>query len=716
LDEVVVTATKRETTVEHLPISLAVWSADQMDAAGIKGIDDLATRIPGLEYEFGSQFGSGTLTSLAVRGIKSSAGQSTTGLYLDEAPIHSWHVDTVFANLYPVVFDLERVEVLRGPQGTLFGAGAEGGAIRFITRKPSTEIFDALVDTEVDATRGGQPSLETGAAAGGPIIEGRVGARASLWYRQDGGYVDRVDPFTLATVDAHANRKATLAGRLALALTPRDDLRITGSYDYQSLDVHDSPTFYVYLSDPGRGVLRNGKLLRQPAADAFSVAALTVEARFETAVLTAASSYRERSSSATVDQTNQAGAVVFGGFGNSLGPAYPSSYTDAFATVIGEHEYVFAQEVRFASRDPVAALTWVAGMFYTHSRMDLSQDGYVVAAPQPPALYPVNYKIDAELSAFGAATLRVAPHWIVDAGARIGGTRADTTDYVTGFLAAGAQTFARNIAPAHATVSPRIAFWYEAHDDRSAYVSAARGFRAGGPNPPQCGAPPTYGPDSVWSYEVGMKARSSDHRVELSSSVFYARWSDVQEHASNPPCYLDIAVNSGRAESRGFDLAANALLGERVSASVALGYVAAHYSSNSLAGQPAFGGLPGVPAPWSATAGAEYHRPVSAGKLAYLRAEAIFHSRGYTSDPNAGSFNPTQFEDPPTALLNLHAGVTLSGLDLRLSVYNALNAQPVLQRDWDAPGSSLYYADTFRPRTLAVNASWRFQAPAASYW
>jgi iron complex outermembrane receptor protein len=719
-EEVLITATKRVESLATVPMSVSVLSSEAMEASGIKSIEGIAARVPGVEYDFSSQFGSGTVTNIALRGINSNTGQSTTALYLDDAPLHSWHVDTAFANPYPVTFDLARVEILRGPQGTLFGTGAEGGAIRLITNQPSTTTFDGLCQAEVATTEHGDMSLAGGVAGGGPLVKDRLGARVSAWYQRAGGFVDRVDPFTLATVDAATNRNSLAAFRAAFEFTPDEVLRITPSYNYQSLDIRDSPSFYTYLSNPGAGVLRSGKLLRQPAADEFSLASLKIEADIGAVTLTSATSYLDRTSVATVDQTNQAGVDFFNGFGNPLGAAYPTSYADAIATVLNAHQFIFSHELRLTSRDSAAPLTWVAGVFYARSRTNGTRDTYAETAPQNPGLYNVDQVVDTDVASFGDATLRLSRRWQVGLGARLEHTRSDSTDYAAGFANPVSVPFYHSVANTGDSLAPRFTVSYTPDEHTLLYASAARGFRAGGLNVPECGAPSTYAPDSVWNYETGAKNTGFNGRLQLATSIFYARWTDIQQRTSTTAsCFVDYTSNVGTAVIRGFDLTADALLGGHTYLAVAIGFLDAHYTSTIIAGGKvivaegtAVGGLPAVPAPWSLAASAEYRLPVRWGATAYARAEEIVHSHNpgpfLEADPNSAVFTTTEFADPATKLLNLHLGMVRDGFDLKLSVINALNSQPLLQHDSDAPGSSLQYAYTFRPRTLALTGTQRF--------
>jgi outer membrane cobalamin receptor len=168
LQEVIVTAEKREEYLNVVPISANVLTSADMSEAGIEGISEIAALTPGVEYDYNTQFGGGILTKLGIRGIKSDIGAPTTGVYIDDVPIQ-WR-QSGFGNAHPVAFDLTRIEVLRGPQGTLFGAGAEGGSVRFITTEPSITEFTVQYRAEVSQTEYGGPSYETGAAAGGPRV------------------------------------------------------------------------------------------------------------------------------------------------------------------------------------------------------------------------------------------------------------------------------------------------------------------------------------------------------------------------------------------------------------------------------------------------------------------------------------------------------------------------------------------------------------------
>src|SRR5581483_7830362 len=231
LQEVVVTAEKRSERLQDVPISLTAVSQQELDQQGLRSIDDVSAVTPGVTFQ---RMGSGLnanyndeQSDISIRGIESQAGTSTTAIYIDDAPVETRHIAFGSVNPFPALFDIDRVEVLRGPQGTLFGASAEGGAIRFISPEPGLDRYTGYVRSELADIRDGDTSYNVGAAGGGPLIDGVLGFRASLSFDRQGGWVDRAsyshpgtDPltpptFTLVT-QPNSNWQQTETVRLAL--------------------------------------------------------------------------------------------------------------------------------------------------------------------------------------------------------------------------------------------------------------------------------------------------------------------------------------------------------------------------------------------------------------------------------------------------------------------------------------------------------------------
>jgi iron complex outermembrane recepter protein len=267
LQEVVVTATRREESVEKVPISIAALNQQELTNYGIKSISDLAAMVPGLQFQANGYSLYSNYTTVAIRGFNTVVGASTVGIYLDDAPLQGrmsplGNVGFIF----PIVFDLDRVEVLRGPQGTLFGASSESGAIRFITNQPSLTQASGFTHSELAFTQDGAPSWEAGAAYGAPIINDELGFRVSAWVREDGGYVNRVDPITgqLWGTDANSDKKGVIKGALALEI---GDIRITPAVFYQFTDANNNAAFYDYFSNPSQGDFASGKLIPDTSSE-----------------------------------------------------------------------------------------------------------------------------------------------------------------------------------------------------------------------------------------------------------------------------------------------------------------------------------------------------------------------------------------------------------------------------------------------------------------
>ena len=205
LQEVIVTAQRREENISRVPISISAFNQSDLDSRDIKTLGDIASVTPGVDFR-----PVGYSNWFTIRGISQNAGggvaglgPNTTAIYVDDAPLQARYANAAVPTAVPYVFDIDHVEVLRGPQGTLFGASAEGGAIRVISQKPSLTEFSGMARAEGSQTDGGGLNSEMGAAVGGPIIQDVLGFRASVWTRHDGGYVDQ-NPALLGLAPANA--------------------------------------------------------------------------------------------------------------------------------------------------------------------------------------------------------------------------------------------------------------------------------------------------------------------------------------------------------------------------------------------------------------------------------------------------------------------------------------------------------------------------------
>jgi iron complex outermembrane receptor protein len=560
---------------------------------------------------------------------------------------------------------------------------------------------------------------------GGPLMSGILGARISAWYREDGGYVNQVDPFTGNAIDDHDNRSASRAFRLSFAVEPTDSLRITPSISRQSINLHDTPVFYADPEPPLSGSLENGKLVRQPATDDMTLASLNLVDRMGNANLTSISSYFDRSATALVDSTNVAGIEFFGTFGNPLGPAYPVSYADAVPSALTLRQIQVSQELRLTSRDTDSPFKWLGGFFYSRFRENATQDTYGIAAPQDPGILTDNYNTWSEESAFGQAQWAFNPYWNVGAGMRVGLLQSEAMSHNGGFANGTSAPFAENGFHERLPPTPRFDLSYQPDSRNLFYAAIAKGFRAGGGGGASvhCDGsvdPRSYGPDSVWSFELGTKNQLFDRRLHLETSVYDIQWNGIQERLTDL-CGDSFTTNAGNARSRGFDLSADAAVTEQLRLALAVGLIDVRYSRTLTTADgnhdlvdsgTVVGGVPSVPAPWSGTLSARYDWPVRHDTSLYLHGEEIIHSHNpgpFTElDPRYPSYDPSLTADPATYLLNLQLGVTQRDLNVHVFVNNVTNTQPLLQRYADAPGSSLIYAYTLRPRTVGVMGTFSY--------
>lgn len=294
LQEIVVTATRTERSLSTVPVSISALSQQQMDQQGIRQVDDLFKFTPGVSFQRAAD----NTTEISIRGISSESGAATTGIYIDDTPIQIPRAAGSFSttNAYPEIFDLQRVEVLRGPQGTLFGAGALGGAVRFITPQPSLQDYSLYSRSEVSFTENGDPNYELGIAGGGPIIDNVLGFRASVNYRRDEGWIDRIPRVTFLRMhevpdepaggeikthkgESNANWREAIAARLALSFAPMENLRITPSVYYQQVYNNGKGYYWDAFSNRDKGEYVNGANSKEPDRSTWSLSSLNMTDR-----------------------------------------------------------------------------------------------------------------------------------------------------------------------------------------------------------------------------------------------------------------------------------------------------------------------------------------------------------------------------------------------------------------------------------------------------
>ncbi len=750
LQEVVVTATKRADPISKVPISIAALTQEAMDSQGVRNIQDIVDQTPGVSIDKSPGNGSGTIIS--IRGISSNAGASTTGVYIDDTPIQARNNAINFAGTsFPEVFDLERVEILRGPQGTLFGAGAEGGVVRFLTVQPSVSRYSGYSRAEISGTDHGTPSGEFGAAFGGPIVNNVLGFRVSAWDRHDGGYVDRRS-WSGSSEESKGDWNNTKVLRAALMYAPTSAITITPSIQFQEQHTHTPSSYWEQLSDPGKGRFVSGLQFDQPVDDSSTVAALKVEADLGSMTLTSISSYYHRNNNQLADVTNTDTASVLAV--DYVFPVSPDGGPYSVISLSHTKQQILTQEFRLQNSDPNARVKWLGGVFFSQAK---EQDTLRQPALEFPALLEQATGIaftdffggplldgvyeytgdersnDQQIAVFGNADWRFADHWLLSAGLRVSQTRIDYKVGENGpeGPVADVLTETKGVQKDH-PVTPKVGVNWEPDDHNMIYASVAKGYRIGGVNdyvPMYCGSytsisQPTYQSDTTLSYELGAKSRPAGGRLQIDASVFHVTWKDIQQYIVFP-CLYGFTGNSGGAKSNGFDLSINMQVTSNLVAGASMGYTDAKYTATTMApgsGQvvTANGQTLGQ-TPWTVFGYAEYRVKTFGGHEAYFRVQDKYNSRNRGPFAYQGSqninYDPWRQPNDAYNLLDLRAGFIVGGLDVSVFVDNVMNRAPRLYETHQTftdpntgalQSSPLFTAFTERPRTAGLTAVFRF--------
>ena len=670
LQEVVVTATRREESLSKVPISVSAFTQESIDMRGIKDFQDVAKFTPGVNID-----NTGT-NNISIRGIASTAGAGTTGIYVDDTPIQMRALAFNPDDTLPKTFDIDRVEVLRGPQGTLFGAGSEGGTVRYITTQPSLTKTSIYSRSEVSYTQGGDPSYEAGVAAGGPLIEGKFGARLTAWYRRDGGWIDRIDPVSLSTLDKNSNHDETTLLRLAGVWAPSDTLTVTPSIYYQNRKRNDVTIYWPIYSDSGRNDFKSANPTQRAQPDKFYLPALKIEADLGAVRLISNTSYYNRKSTTGYDGTlynlgfyqkllnpTIAPLPLLDGSGVHL-PAGLTGYRSP-ASVQNDQQN-FVQEIRLQSTDPDAALSWTAGLFFSSSKQTYLEQIYdpnaeqffqqlagssvgdffgYCAAPNPDGSCPTNltpvplldngdsYILrtnakDRQVAAYGEATYSFAETWKATVGMRFSRTKFSFDSFTAGPQLYGPPEEISG-EQSENSFTPKVSLSYQRDPRNLFYLTYAKGFRPGGGNNPvpqaACAldfqnfgitsSPKAYDSDTVQSFEIGAK-NNLDNRVRLASSVYLIKWKNIQQTVVPPICQISFISNLGAAEAKGIDVQADFAVTDALALQLAVGYTDARYTQDSrlsqtvspvVANGDAVVGQSGQPpAPLTASLGIEY--------------------------------------------------------------------------------------------------------------
>jgi iron complex outermembrane recepter protein len=679
LEEVIVTAQKREERLQEVPGSVSAIQGKKLSDLGLSQLADYAQYVPGLAVQNG---GSPGQASVALRGIAAVGPGSVVGYYIDDTPLGSstnYALATLFAlDLMP--YDLQRLEVLRGPQGTLYGAGAMGGLLKYVLTQADPTAFSAQVGGELASTDGGSGLgyAERG-AVNIPLIQDELAVRASVYDKHYQGYTDNV---FLSDKDSNTGRQ--YGGRVGLMWKPVGNLRVNfnGIWNRTTSDDNAVVTLVATCDDvpagapsfchgePTLGRLAGSHTFLQPfskSIDYYSASAMWDAPQGIT--VTSAASWSRAVTHRLQDATVSNGLIPTAFFG--LPPGYSS-----FDVRLDLRK--FTQELRAASPKG-GRFEWLAGVFYTretsanHQSANLFDTSYNELSGPPlfsPILLgslPSTYK---EYAGFGDLTLNVTDKLDMTGGVRYAHNEQVFTQILDGLLLGGEHIELREKGSEGVTtwsLSSRFRFT----PDNMLYGKVATGYRPGGPNLAIGGAVPNVDSDTLTSYELGFKSTFLDGRALFNLSVYDIEWKDIQLRVINPTCGCSALANGGDAYSRGFELEGSF----RALNGLTLGYNAAYTKAqltsllSSVQGFLTGYQLPGVPK-WSGGLTADYHWSLNA-QLTGTVGVGIRYVGGENVTPVSSTDPNTR--DPSYTTGDLRAGLSNGRWNVTLFVRNVTN-------------------------------------------
>lgn len=724
LEEVVVTAQKTTEQLSTVPISISAISGAALENQNIVSYEDLSRAVPNLSF---TNFGGAGQSNIEIRGISSQAGSATTGIYLDEVPINVQNMYTTGAT-EPRFFDIDRVEVLRGPQGTIYGASSMGGTLHFVSKAPDLNEYASDVHTTVGGTQRGGVNYETDGVVNIPLVAGSTALRLGALYDHESGWIDRVSP-TGSVVDRNINDTSTTVLRAALEFHPTEALSIEPAAFLQRVSSGGQDLFGLDLPQ-----FQSPTLVREAARDEYAITSLTIDYDLGWSDFTSVTGYFWRRDDRMIDGTFYDSVFLggllqqqFGYGGDAIGAlAAPSK----FNTNVNQ----IHQELRLSSKPsgPANPWSWIGGLYYARTRTGLVDDEHipgfnstfqstyndtpenVLGAPFPDDLiyFADTQFVSTQKAVFGQVTYAITPALKFTAGARYEKANESLAFDSAGFFSGGGP-FTGTAGGSKTT--PKAAIAYELSPRAMLYASATEGFRDGGINRPvpiplcssdlaelgYAGSPGSYRSDHLWSYEVGGKGRALNNSLSFSGALFDIRWNNIQTDILLPTCTFDVKVNIGSAESRGAEFELRQRIAGNFNLTLGGNYTSAKIVAPvTLLGVEKGDHVPGVPE-WSLSTAAEYDRPLPTGDHAFGRVNAQWTGKSqgviFHDDPD--------FERPAYLVMGASAGYKAAQYEISFFVSNLLNQQKVIQRPNIA---AVEYGITVRPRTFGIGASYHF--------
>jgi iron complex outermembrane recepter protein len=735
LEEIIVTAEKRESTVQNTAISLTAVSGTDIQDRGLTDLSNLMQSVPGVSIRTS---GPG-MAEYEMRGISSTGGNSpTVGFYFDDTPLTApAATNEGKIVISPALYDLNRVEVLRGPQGTLYGSGSMGGTIKVVPNAPNPETFDASAEAVFgDTDHGGFDHAEN-AMVNLPFGAGLAAVRIVGSYSADAGWIDRIviapgafpaptnnfavrgnvlaAPIAADYHDVNDAERTTV--RVSVLIKPIEGLSITPSFFYEKLQSGGLP--YID-SDPGTDAHYQPFDVRENYTDEFKLGSLTAKYRTQAFELSSTTSYWTRHEPLRQD-TSESWASGLG-----LTTYEPPNGLGSAVALEENPSHQTTEELRIASVGD-SRFKWLAGYFYEdfESTWDItfpSQNGAALFGSNQLFNYFSPMKI-LQQSVFGEVTYNITEPFAVTAGLRRYHYDAPVNLNQSGALTAPVVSSTQETDQG---VTPKVSLSYEFGKDLLVYATAAKGFRPGGGTGPVPTAPPlncepqlqveygsggqfvpgptSFKSDRVWSYELGEKFRSSDSRITVNASAYFESWSGVQQSNSLSSCGYVYTANAGDAHVYGTELEIQAIVVRDLVVSLNGAYSHAALVSSPLidAGFNAGTEIQDVPH-WTSSASIAYRHTLNDELAFTARADNTYV--GSRTDATYAINNVASYD-----LTNIRTGVEAQRWSAVLFVNNIADKRALLSNITQDAVNLPYYnrVAVSQPRTAGIDLSYHF--------
>lgn len=722
-EEIVVTAQKRDESIQDVPMAVQSITAETLERFNYTSLEDYARLVPTLDFDGTNLTGS---QSIRLRGVSPTTGEPTVAFYFGETPLQD-SGRVAFPN--PAAVDVARIEVLRGPQGNLYGASSMGGLIKIVPNAPDLAAYSQRYGATTSFTENGRLNYSAQAIFNAPIVADRLALRATVFFSHDDGFVDRVspyasippptgvpDPLAAQFGQDNVNHSDIVSVRLAALFAPTTWLEITPSVLYQRTE-RGAPSEIDAGFDRDEPTQSRRDI--EDSSDEFVLLNLLAEADIGFGELTSSTSHFER------DVFNH---FDFSGAATGA-PSNATRVRDALIPPMSNARQTddFIQELRFAS-DWDFPVSLLAGVYYADLYRPFQQtfiaDGLTAAGLSPTDLLFVQNAVSerTERAAFANLTTTLFDRLELQVGGRWFDVRARNARIADGIFNGGFSSTDFRAEPEQ-DVNLAFAASYDLSDDHMIYARAAQGFRPGftfspPPRTPTCdagllslGITPgtlsanTVESDSLWNYELGVRTDWADGRLRVNATAFQIDYTNIQQSVPVPGCGFNISGNVGSAESSGLELEASWRAGD-LELGLAVGYVEASVTASApnlgaTSGEP----LTGVPELTVSITG-QYTRPGALfGRDAFVRG-VYRYVDDRTTDFGSAATGPTAANTLGAySILDLGLGLEGDTWEFSLFADNVTNEVAELStltsrgpRSWSIN----------QPRTIGVSVSARY--------